>query len=603
MKKALAVSRGHTHHLSAFVVALLLLSILPVALGTRIAQAAGLVPWQYKGFTIAAYSQDELGSSNTAASLQQLSLAGANSVTFVVTWYQDSVYSSSIYRTQNTASDASLTTAIVRARALGLKVIIKPHVDSIDGNWRAHIHPCSITNVEPCPTVNDLSGAWFSSYDAMMLRYADLAQQQGAAVLSVGAELIDMSTNVAYANQWRNLISTIRSHFGGKLTYSANWGSGDFATEYTRIPFWDALDYIGLSAYFPLADAGITPTVNGMTSRWVNTLQPQISVVQQQWNKPVLFIEGGYRSGTGTAQAPFDNWDSWSFNAQEQADCYQATFQAWANVSWFVGATFWNWETNPNVSGNNTAYSVQNKLAYSVVAAWYGGATNATATAMATSTATAMATSTASPATATNTPFPIAGGGESSVMVSLQANANNAGIGSDNATTGANFDGQGYSYSAQALQAAGFVPGQTVTVGGVPFRWPAAAPGSPDNVVARGQTLVLATPATGATLAFLGAASNGTATGTGTLTYTDGTVQSYTLGVSDWTLNGGSVSPVPGDSVAAAMGYRDNRGRPESIGTDLFYVSVPLQPGKTVASVTLPSGTGGTLHLFALSVH
>jgi len=178
MKTILAVSRHRAYRLSALILALLLVGIMPAALGTRIAHAAGPVPWQYKGFTIAAYSQDELGSSNTAASLQQLSHTGANSVTFVVTWYQDSVYSSSIYRTQNTASDASLTTAIGEAKALGLKVIIKPHVDSIDGNWRAHIHPCSITNVEPCPAANDLSGAWFSSYDAMMLHYADLGTRK-----------------------------------------------------------------------------------------------------------------------------------------------------------------------------------------------------------------------------------------------------------------------------------------------------------------------------------------------------------------------------------------------------------------------------------------
>jgi len=623
MKEVCTVLQRRAYRLGVCALALVLVAIMPATAGSRSAQAAGPVPWQYKGFTIAAYSQDELGSGNTAASLQQLAQTGANSVTFVVTWYQDNIYSTGVYRTQNTASDASLTTAIGEARALGLKVIIKPHVDSADGNWRAHIHPCSITNAEPCPTANDLSGAWFSSYDAMLLHYADLAQQQGVTALSVGAELIDLSTNAAYTNQWRSLISGIRSRFGGKLTYSANWGSGDFATEYTRIPFWDALDYIGISAYFPLADNGTTPTVDGMASRWANMWQPQISAVQQQWGKPVLFIEGGYRSGTGTAQAPFDNWDSWPYNVQEQADCYQATFQAWANVPWFAGAAFWNWETDPNVSGGNTGYSVQNKPAQSVVGTWYGGgmnggtpapaATNTPAPAApttpapaATNTPAPAATNTPAPAAtntpapaATNTPAPAAG-----AVVELGAYANNAGIGSDNSATGASFDGQGYSYSAQALQAAGFAPGQAVAVAGVTFRWPGARPGSPDNVVARGQTVALTTPATGATLAVLGAASNGAATGTGTITYADGSTQGYTLGLPDWTLDGGGASVPPGVAVAATTGYRDNAGRPERIGTEVFYAAVPLQPGKAVASVALPSGVrGGLLHVFALTVH
>jgi len=158
--------------------ALLLIAAFIPARTTR-AQAASSLGWDYKGFTIAAYSQDELGSSNTAAALQQLARTGANAVTFAVSWYTDNVYSANIYRTSNTASDASLITAIQEARALGLKVMIKPHVDSLDGQWRAHIHPCSVTYAEPCPAANDLAGTWFANYTTIMNHYADIAQQQG----------------------------------------------------------------------------------------------------------------------------------------------------------------------------------------------------------------------------------------------------------------------------------------------------------------------------------------------------------------------------------------------------------------------------------------
>jgi len=267
-------------------------------------------------------------------------------------------------------SDASLITAIQEARALGLKVMIKPHVDSLDGQWRAHIHPCSVTYAEPCPAANDLAGTWFANYTTIMNHYADIAQQQGASTLCVGAELIDLSTNPAYTEQWRTLIAGLRGRFGGKLTYSANWGSGDFATEYTRIPFWDALDYIGISAYFPLANTN-TPTVAGMKASWVNTWMPQISAVQQQWGKPVMFTEIGYRSADGTAQAPFDSWDNWPLDTQEQADCYEATFEAWAAIPWFAGANFWFWSTNPNTSATDMDYTVQNKLASNTVTSWY----------------------------------------------------------------------------------------------------------------------------------------------------------------------------------------------------------------------------------------
>ena len=616
----------------AALVLLVLVTGLAAAGGARppVAHAAGPVTWKYKGSTIASYAQSELGSANTAASLRQLAATGANSVTFVVTWYQDTIYTSSIYRTGNTAADAALITAMQEAEADGLKVVLKPQLDTLDGQWRAHIKPCSVTPASPdtCPSAADQASAWFASYSAMILHYADIASQQNAAALVIGAELIDMSTNPAYTSYWTSLIGQARAHFpGGALTYSANWGSGSFATEYVNIPFWNQLDYIGISAYFPLANSGdYAPTLDTMKSKWSywqTDPTDGIGAFQQKIGKPVLFTEGGYRSGNGAAQAPFDNWDGWSLDTQQQANCYEATFEAWANVPWFAGEEFWNWETDPNTSGSNTAYSIQNKPAQQTMTNWFGGgaglpapatATNTALPAPATNTATntpvpaATATNTALPAPATSTPVPTAtatapvSGG--SVAVSLQGLANNAGTSSDNGSGVGNFDGQGYSYSAQALQGVGFGAGQTVVVNGVGFRWPAAAAGSVDNIRAQGQTVTLPAPASGASLAVLGAANNGPASGTGTIAYSDGTTQAFTLALGDWTLNGGGAQPPAGTSIAATMAYRDNGGRPETIKTYVFYAAVPLQMGKSVTRVTLPAAVSqGGLHLFALSIH
>jgi len=236
----------------------------------------------------------------------------------------------------------------------------------------------------------------------------------------------------------------------------------------------------------------------------------------------------------------------------------------------------------------------------------------ATSTPVATATSTPVATATSTPvATATSTPPPLpastststAGSGTASGSISLSSTTNNAGISSDSAPGAANFDGYGYSYSAQALQAAGFGQGQSVTVNGVAFQWPPAAPGSPDNVLAQGQTVSLATPTAGTTLAVLGAASNGPSTGTGTITYSDGSTQSFSLGFSDWTLNGGTAQPLPGNTVAATLSYRNNGGGKQVTQTHVFYTAITLQAGKAVASVTLPTSvTQGHLHVFAMTV-
>jgi len=190
-----------------------------------------------------------------------------------------------------------------------------------------------------------------------------------------------------------------------------------------------------------------------------------------------------------------------------------------------------------------------------------------------------------------------------STPVDLRAAYNNAGISDDAAPGAANFDGGSYSYSAQALQAAGIAAGGSVVVNGVTFQWPAAASGTADNVVAGRQTVSLATPTGGTTLAVLGAATNGPSTGTGTITYGDGSTQSFTLGFSDWTLNGGGAQPIAGNSVAATMSYRNGGGGKQTLQTDVFYTAITLQTGKAVTSVTLPtSATQGHLHVFAMTV-
>jgi len=190
-----------------------------------------------------------------------------------------------------------------------------------------------------------------------------------------------------------------------------------------------------------------------------------------------------------------------------------------------------------------------------------------------------------------------------SMPVDLRAASNNAGISDDAAPSQANLDGVGYSYSAQALQAAGFGQGQSVTVNGVTFQWPAAASGTADNVLAQGQTISLATPTGGTTLAVLGAATNGPSTGTGTIIYSDGSTQSFTLGFSDWTLNGASAQPIAGNSVAATLPYRNGNGGKQTLQTDVFYAAITLQAGKAVARVTLPaSANQGHLHIFAMTV-
>lgn len=103
----------------------------------------------------------------------------------------------------------------------------------------------------------------------------------------------------------------------------------------------------------------------------------------------------------------------------------------------------------------------------------------------------------------------------------------------------------------------------------------------------------------------LGSATDAAATGaTGTLTvsYTDGSTQQIPVAFSDWTLGAGSYTLLLGDTIAATMPYRNiDDGTQDPTTTYLYSVSAALQPVKTVASVTLPNPTNGYIGVFAIS--
>ena len=95
---------------------------------------------------------------------------------------------------------------------------------------------------------------------------------------------------------------------------------------------------------------------------------------------------------------------------------------------------------------------------------------------------------------------------------------NNVGITQD-PTSGADFDGGGYSYSSLAMQIgdpinnrAGIEPGDQITVDGATFTWPDTASGANDNIASLGQTIPVPEVPGATKLAFLGASTNGPST-------------------------------------------------------------------------------------------
>ena len=164
----------------------------------------------------------------------------------------------------------------------------------------------------------------------------------------------------------------------------------------------------------------------------------------------------------------------------------------------------------------------------------------------------------------------------------LSSSFNQTGIYADGATfssTGG-LDGLGNALSGTLLGTGQTWDGNSYIIG------PA---GSADVVSAVGQTIAL-NQGEFSTLSFLATATNGSfASQTFTVTYTDGTTQTFSQGISDWHNPQGYA----GETVAIRMAYRDlsngTTSSPASGPFNVYGYSLALNPSKTVKSITLPN--------------
>ncbi|WP_458246143.1 GH92 family glycosyl hydrolase [Streptomyces sp. MAI_2237] len=163
----------------------------------------------------------------------------------------------------------------------------------------------------------------------------------------------------------------------------------------------------------------------------------------------------------------------------------------------------------------------------------------------------------------------------------------------------ADYDGGGWSYSRQALAAAGLTPGGQGTAQGLAFTWPASPSGRPDNVAADGQTIRLSDGVH--TLSFVGSAVNGNQQTQATVTYSDGGTDTVDLSFTDWTVGGGGGTVQYGNEVVARTAYRNVAGADKDpVATYVFATKPFTAPeGKTIASVKLPRNAD--LHVFTVA--
>jgi hypothetical protein len=163
---------------------------------------------------------------------------GLRTAVLVPHWYTRTGHSSNIFRHWKTSTDRGvLRLARYAGNRLGMKTVIKPHIDSLDETWRGHMR------------FPDRRAFW-RDYTSLMVRYAKIARRARASGLVIGTELSVVENQ--QPGHWRRLIRRVRRHFGGLLYYAANY---DSLKSVESLPGWFRdLDVIGVDYYADNSD-------------------------------------------------------------------------------------------------------------------------------------------------------------------------------------------------------------------------------------------------------------------------------------------------------------------------------------------------------------
>ncbi len=268
-------------------------------------------------------------SQQASQSLQRLANIGTNSVSIIpYSYMRDPLQPSPlpIMRDPGTENDESVIHSAFSAKELGMKTMLKPQI-WFRGSW-----PGALTFEKE----SDWQ-AFFKHYERWIVHYALLAEINEIDLLCIGVEF--EKATLSHEADWRKIFKKIRGLYSGYLTYSANWG-----TEVEQVEFWDELDYIGLSCYYPLSDSE-TATKSSLKKGFAKTVQ-KLSKLHQKFNKPILLTEIGFRAVEAPWRHPHEEPNGRRPNPAHQKMCYEVVFESLVDQEWCAGIYWWKWPTN-----------------------------------------------------------------------------------------------------------------------------------------------------------------------------------------------------------------------------------------------------------------
>lgn len=182
----------------------------------------------------------------------------------------------------------------------------------------------------------DDAAAWrrfFDGYREFIVDQAAFAEKSGVRLFAVG---IEYDATLHHEAEWRRILAAVRAVYSGVLVYAANWDRVE------AVPFWDAVDLIGVQAYFPVSHEAY-PGREAIERGWQAPLT-KLRELASRHNKPVLFTEIGYDLAAQAAREP---WLPATVDTRENRELRRRLIEtALAGLEkepYLLGLFWWKW--------------------------------------------------------------------------------------------------------------------------------------------------------------------------------------------------------------------------------------------------------------------
>lgn len=289
---------------------------------TAEAQAAGRTAGFYRGMTVSCFGWGaEWASRQMIETMRELRALGTNWVSYhPYAWIRND--GSLGYR--KGMQQSHVVEPLRYGRRLGIKMLLKPHIGYWGSRfaWRGDI------------TFSD-EASWqrfFRDYQDWTVDQAKIAAKHRADLFSVGVEY---RLTLHREKEWRRLIAAVRRVYKGKITYSANWDS------YQRVGFWDALDVIGIQAYFPISTTP-NPSEAQIRAGWQPILRT-LGAFAKKHKKDIVFTELGYNYASHTLARPWDHSEGGEGAGEIKLRALRVALELLEQQPWLKGIFLWKW--------------------------------------------------------------------------------------------------------------------------------------------------------------------------------------------------------------------------------------------------------------------